>query len=89
MKLVLLGLASLMCTSMVLNANMLPADKAAHDRRHAELREHKRQRDELNAKIGRLEEHHAQETSRAHVRHAESQERSLAQDQKAGVTAAA
>lgn len=88
MKLALLGLASLLCGSMILNAEMTPEHKAQHDRRVAELRAHKKQRDELNGKIARLEEAHAKETSQAHVYHAESQERSIAQDRK-GVSAAA
>lgn len=86
MKLVLLGLASLMCGSMILNAEMTAEHKAQHDRREAEIKMHEKQRDDLNGKIARLREHHARETSRAHTHHAESQERSIAQDRK-GVAA--
>ncbi len=75
MKLVLLGVASLMCVSMAVNANMSSQDQSEHNRRESEISAHEKRRDELNAKIAELRKRHVRETSRAHVRHAENQHR--------------
>lgn len=77
MKLVLLGLASLMCVS-VAQAQMNPADQASHARRESEIKMHEKQLKELNGKIARLKERHAKETSAAHVRGAEGEQKQIA-----------
>lgn len=89
MKIALLGFASLICVSMVLQAEHLPADAANISRMKAERDMLMKQRDQANAKLASLEEKIAVESSAAEVRAAESKTRSIAQDQKAPAQAAA